>query len=198
MNMEKDSFRSFCKFKRQVMLVPVCLKSLLITFYPPIGIDHKYPLSAAIQENESTLAPFRKSANFCTFQVPWCRWTRPWCAVSRFWNLLTRRNSPMAASTAAARWQKWTKNKLSLPTPEVNNSNQPQQQQQLQHAMMQTSKHQTLKLLSRFRWPLQGAPPSRKQRRNDGAHKLWEWRREGLKVVTREFYPICMFVKMCI
>ena len=69
--------------------------------------------------------------------MPWCRWTRPWCAVFRFWNLPTRRNSPTAASTAAARWQKWTKNKLPPSRSQQQQQQQPTNQQQ--HAMMQTS-----------------------------------------------------------
>ena len=114
-----------------------CWKLLISTQFHEPKVPS--PLSGAIRENVlfSFCTVFRTSANFRTFQVPWCRWTRPWCAVFRFWNLPTRRNSPTAASTAAARWQKWTKNKLPPSRSQQQQQQQPTNQQQ--HAMMQTS-----------------------------------------------------------
>ena len=112
---------------------PHCWKLLISTQF------HEPKVPSPPQWNNSCpfCTVFRTSANFRTFQVPWCRWTRPWCAVFRFWNLPTRRNSPTAASTAAARWQKWTKNKLPPSRSQQQQQQQPTNQQQ--HAMMQTS-----------------------------------------------------------
>ena len=123
--------------------------------------------SATITEKGIVLCTWQM---FPSFQVPWCLWTRRWCAVSRFWSPRTRRSSPMGASTVAARWQKWTKNKL----PPFFSSYLPsssQQQPTTTTCDIKTSTNQTLKLLSRSRLPLQEGPRNRKPRRSDGAHK---------------------------